>query len=227
MNGSRETRVQGEQVSEDTLLTPFFNSKMGGECYRYCTLKSTCQVTEKDDFVYQSLVPIIIEKTKNWLSDQNPHDWNVVFNGINALELQVKDQELFDKEIVIPYHLSKSLNVGWQHRRYGICVDPKYDIANEIMDILLKSDLKSCLKKDEEDNISSDLGMDDYYYQSDQECQSKGMFHYNNGISDSSWSPNGMYGGYDDWETYRDANGLDYQILIFKKLKKISFKNSK
>jgi hypothetical protein len=34
-------------------------------------------------------------------------------------------------------------------------------------------------------------------------------FHYSNGISDNSWSPNWIYGGYDDWEDYGDANGLD------------------
>ena len=73
----------------------------------------------------------------------------------------------------------------------------------------MKSDLKSFIEEEKEDNIASDLGMDDYLYDREEECQSEGLYHYSNGISDASWSPNGMYGGYDDWETYRDANGLD------------------
>jgi hypothetical protein len=77
------------------------------------------------------------------------------------------------------------------------------------MDLLMKSDLRSIIEEEEEDNIRSDLGMDDYLYDREEEQQSKGPFHYSNGISDNSWSPNGMYGGYDDWEDYRDANGLD------------------
>ena len=77
------------------------------------------------------------------------------------------------------------------------------------MNLLMKSVLKSFIEEEEEDNIASDLGMDDYLYDREEECQSKGLYHYSNGISDASWSPNGVYGGYDDWETYRDANGLD------------------
>ena len=72
----------------------------------------------------------------------------------------------------------------------------------------MKSDLKSFIEEEEEDNIAIDLGMDDYLYDREEEYQSKGLYHYSNRISDAFWSPNGMNGGYDDWETYCDANRL-------------------
>ena len=40
--------------------------------------------------------------------------------------------------------------------------DPKYEIATQIMNLLMNSDLRSIIKEEKEDNIASDLGMDDY-----------------------------------------------------------------
>ncbi|KAK5667462.1 hypothetical protein QVD99_006056 [Batrachochytrium dendrobatidis] len=49
--------------------------------------------------------------------------------------------------------------------------DPKYEIATKIMDLLMNSDLRSIIKEEEEDNIRSDLGMNDYLYDSEEEQQ--------------------------------------------------------
>lgn len=185
---------------------------MGGECYRYCRLKPNVAITEKEEQIYQELLSSIIIETKRWFADEKSEEveWMVEFDGLNAVELQVKDREHLDGRIVIPKELNNTLNVGWQHRQYGTLYDPKYEIATKIMDLLMNSDLSSIINEEEEDNIRSDLGMDDCLDDSEEEeHQSKGLFHYSNGISDDSWSRNGMYGGYDDWETYCDANGLD------------------
>jgi hypothetical protein len=80
-------------------------------------------------------------------------------NGWNAVELQVKDKKDLEGKIVIPKELNTSLNVGWQHRRYGSLYDPKYKIATKFMDLLMNSDLRSIIEEEEEDNIRSDLGM--------------------------------------------------------------------
>jgi hypothetical protein len=43
-------------------------------------------------------------------------------------------------------------------------------------------------------NRSSDLGMEAHLYDREEEHQSKGVFHYINGISDDSWTQNRMHG---------------------------------
>lgn len=184
---------------------------MGGECYRYCSLKPGVSVTEEENVIYQGLLPSILADLEVWFANEDPGRWTVTFDGdTNALELQVKDDKLFEGKIVLPKHLDHSLRVGWQHRHYGSDLDPKYDVATKIMDSLTKSELKSIIEDDEEDNVANDLGLNDYRDNySEGEEQSKGPFHYSRGISDLSWSPHGLYGGYDDWETYREANGLD------------------
>ena len=106
---------------------------MGGECYRYCKLKSLVLVTNKQESIYQTLLPVIIEKVKNFLQNQPSNDWIAVFDGNNALELQVKNQKLFERKIVLPYNLNHALDIGWQHFSYGETIDPKCEIADEQM----------------------------------------------------------------------------------------------
>ena len=185
---------------------------MGGECYRYLKLKPH-SITLEEEEVYRNLLPIMIELVQVWFSEQVATDWIIAFGGANAVELQVNPasdpDHRFPNVVVLPVNLNDTLNIGWQHHHYGSILDPKYEIANDIMDTLLNSDLKSSLLEDKEDNIKSDLYLDDYSDDDNERYQSKGTCHYLNNIPDDDWSPNGMYGGYNDWETYRDANGLD------------------
>jgi hypothetical protein len=80
-------------------------------------------------------------------------------------------------------------------------------IAEALIKVLFESDLKTILQDENEDNVMADLGVEDYIDEVESEPQSKGIFHCS--AFDSSWSPHGMYGGYDDWEIYLDANGID------------------
>jgi hypothetical protein len=182
---------------------------MGGECFRYCRLKANVVVTDKENRIYQELLSSIMSEVKLWFAEQNSEEWVAIFDGEHAVELQVKEREYLEGIIVLPKELNHSLNVGWQHRKYGSIRDPKYEIATIIMNLLLKSDLKSLIDEYEEDNILSDLGMYDYDY-GHRYDQSKGPLHYACGIPDDCWSPDGLYGGYHDYEDYLDANGIEY-----------------
>ena len=177
---------------------------MGGECYRYCKLKPGVSITEKEEKLYQELLLRLIPEIKSWFEKQDPNEWVAIFDG--GCSLQVKDKVCFEREIILPKELNYSLNIGWQHRRYGSLYDPKTEIASKIMDLLIKSQLRPYIQEDEVDNIASDLGigMDDCYDDDYRIYQSKGGCHRSD--HDLSWSPTGLYGGYDDWETYRDAN---------------------
>ena len=181
---------------------------MGGECYRYCRLVPNVTITEKEEKIYQELLMALIPEIKSWLVEEDPNDWVAIFDGGCRLScsLQVEQREYLKGEIILPKQLNHSLEVGWQHRCYGSIRDLKKYIATKIMDTLMESDLRTLIEDLEEDNIACDLGMDDGYIFESEE-QSKGPLHKS--YMDNSWSPNGLYGGYDDWETYRDANGLD------------------
>ena len=181
---------------------------MGGECFRYCELRRGAEATEEEKEIYKEVLSEIMEVVNAWFSEQDPKEWVVAFDKENALELQVKDQDLFKKKIVLPKELNESLKVGWQHRHYGSNLDPKFDIAEKIMNILFSSKLKRLLDENEEDEIANDLyGFREDHYE--EERYQKGPYHYSSGIPDSSWSPNGMYAGYDDYEDYLDAYGID------------------
>ena len=171
---------------------------MGGECYRYCRLAPTATITEKEDKIYLELLTTLIPEIKSWLEEeeQDPNDWIATFDDDGGCSLQVKDQKYFEGKIILPKQLDRSLDVGWQHRRYGSIKDPKKPIATKIMDALMESVLRTLIEELEEDNTRD----------SDEDYQeSKGLFHMS--YMDNHWSPNGLYGGYDDWETYQDAHG--------------------
>ena len=50
--------------------------------------------------------------------------------------------------------------------------------------------LNKYIEEDEEDNVAADLGFYDYCVDEDEDIK-------------------GLYDGYNDWEDYLDANGLD------------------
>lgn len=59
-----------------------------------------------------------------------------------------------------PGRLDSSVSVGWQHRRYESKIDPKVEIAEEVMGALQKSSISYCFQEDQEDNIRAGLGGD-------------------------------------------------------------------
>jgi len=179
---------------------------MEGECYRFCSFKSKQALSVKEKSAYTGILFRIISEVQLWLRIQNPAKWTVNFDGVNALELQAKDCEHFSRQIILPRELNNSLAVGWQHRRYGSVLDPNFEIADKIINLFVESEIFYLIKFEAKDNIAEDR---DLGYYNQQNCQSKGLFHYSAGISDDAWSPDGLYGGYDDWETYLDANGIE------------------
>ena len=59
------------------------------------------------------------------------------------------------------------------------------------MNLLLNDlTLSKYIEEDEEDNVAADLGFYDYCVDEDEDIK-------------------GLYDGYNDWEDYLDANGLD------------------
>jgi len=178
---------------------------MDGECYRYCRYRRGAEATGEEKEIYNTLLDEIIELTKEWIGGQDASRFAVVFDGKNALELKVKNADLFNDKIVLPKELNEHLIVGWAHRCHGTKLDPTYEIAENIINLLLQSKLARLL----EEECETDDIMEDCDYDSEEECEVKGLYHCSSGVPDSHWSPHGLYGGYDNYEDYLDANGIE------------------
>ena len=166
---------------------------MGGECYRYIKFKkanANVEIDESAKSSYTQLITIMLQEVSKWYTTQVIEDWELILNQEHFITLKAKNDILCDGKIIIPYELNESLNVGWQHRHYGKHRDPKESIATILMNLLLNDlSLKKYIEEDEEYNIAADLGYFEYEYEYE--------------------DIKGIYDGYDNWEDYLDANGLD------------------
>lgn len=92
--------------------------------------------------------------------------WTLRADSVHGIYIDCPD-ELF-KAIIAPPQLDSTLNVGWQHRHYASCHDPKEDIAEEMMSILKRSAVAGILTK-EEDTESWRRDLSDNYGQAEEE----------------------------------------------------------
>jgi hypothetical protein len=149
---------------------------MGGECYRFVELlrnkhnKETL-IPELAKKAYKEIVlPQLVAAVSTWKAKADFEDvkWQVNADVSTGIHIVCADGELVHNiAIICPPALDYSLSVGWRHHRHGRSLDPKYSIAETLMDILLSPRespqlLRALLCEDEEDKI-----VDDSFYMDD------------------------------------------------------------
>jgi hypothetical protein len=69
-----------------------------------------------------------------------------------------------ESRLTLSRHLDDLAELGWQDRRYGMEVDPSKEIADILMDVLLRDQvLRKVFREDAVDYVAADLGMYDEY----------------------------------------------------------------
>ena len=122
---------------------------MGGEWFHFKKIISDQKnITEEALKEYTELLPKFIETVKVWwnsLPSNQKSGWEVKANLPAGVYIK-SPGELFEEPIVMETLLNNSFNIGWQHRRYGSCRDPKEDIAEKLFTIINHSNfLKKCI----------------------------------------------------------------------------------
>lgn len=145
---------------------------MGGECYRYVKLTSTGSartgsaeakpLPEPAKAIYASTVlPQLVEAVDSWKAEiALGSRWHVRADPSSGIRIRCEPgSRECSKDIVCPPSLNETLSVGWQHRKYASIIDPKYAIAETLMDILMRSprELLELLHDEEMDEVLNDL----------------------------------------------------------------------
>lgn len=114
------------------------------------------------------LLPRLHECFEEWKAQQKPAEWN-----FNHTDSQIFRARFTGKNAILfpPVHMPTELKftyedwrVGWQHRRYGRHCDPAYDLAEQLIELLLKTQgLRQLFEVYEEDSIDEDLWDGDDY----------------------------------------------------------------
>lgn len=97
-----------------------------------------------------SLICPHLDIVSRWWADakKTKGDWTVRCSLQEGVYIACHN-ELFNAIVLPPGKLNSSVSVGWQHRRYGSKIDPKEEIAEELMGALQKSSISYCFQEDE------------------------------------------------------------------------------
>ncbi|KAJ3411367.1 hypothetical protein HDV05_002341 [Chytridiales sp. JEL 0842] len=112
---------------------------MGGECYHYmrCRKAEGAIPQQAKDEYSNTVLPELKNLVDAWwsqLAQDDKNGWTVRTDHDGIFIDCPRDKcGHFDNPICLPAHLDKTLAVGWQHRRYGNCIDPKEEIAEILM----------------------------------------------------------------------------------------------
>lgn len=144
------------------------HEKMGGECYHYVNLKSSAVLTESAKAIYaDTVVPQLLQavarfREENQASNERLQVTADLSSGIRIAQ-RSSGSRVCSGDIVCPPSLDQTLSVGWQHRQYASVSDPKFSIAETLMEILMSSPpaLRGLLQDKAEDNAWADLRDDD------------------------------------------------------------------
>jgi hypothetical protein len=125
------------------------------ERYKFIRLREDVKPTESEQKAYvERLVPKLLEIVKatnlDWLN--KPRAGEVV------RLCRPHDAEYRRDDVVIPERLTDLRTLGWQDRRYGSNLDDARELADELMDSIMRSDCRRCFTLEEEDCVAEDLG---------------------------------------------------------------------
>lgn len=145
---------------------------MGGECYHYVNLKSSAVLTESAKAIYaDTVVPQLLEAVARFRENQASNErLQVTADLSSGIRIaQSSGNRVCSGDIICPPTLDQTLSVGWQHRQYASVHDPKFSIAETLMNILMSSPpaLRGLLQDKAEDNVWADLRGDDFGYEYD------------------------------------------------------------
>lgn len=122
-------------------------------------------LTELAKEIYASTVlPQLVQAVNSWKTEISllGARWHVRADLASGIHIQYVpgpgSRECFH-DIVCPSLLDEKLSVGWQHRSYASVIDPKYEIAQTLMGILMSSprELRELLRDEEMDEVANDL----------------------------------------------------------------------
>lgn len=118
---------------------------MGGEWFHFVTFKRDALKTTADDLEYEKVFVLLVKTASDWwtkkMKTSEEKEWSEwtfeasVLSGI-LVKSPPHKHDFFDNPICIPLVLDSTFNVGWQHRRYGSCLDPKFELAEQLIQIL-------------------------------------------------------------------------------------------
>ena len=176
---------------------------MGGECFKFVTW-ARCP-SDADFLAYQAIVPRLVDVVREWLSKQETIDWTVVASEEVGIVIDSGISGMSRHPIIkIDPLRYDNFRLGWQDYCYGRYVDPKKEIADLLMGVIMDEPSLKCLFRcNEMDTRLMDLGMDESDC-GDDERQVRGILDH----GQFEFSDDGLYGGYNDWEDYLDANDL-------------------
>lgn len=142
---------------------------MGGECFRYVTLMKSGSAKAKvlpepaKEMYTSTVLPRLIQAVNSWKGEKVLSAcWHVradLSSGINIRYEPEPGRRECSADIVFPPSLDETLSVGWQHRNYASVIDPKYEVAQTLMGILMKSpwELLKLLDDNKMDEVANDL----------------------------------------------------------------------
>lgn len=133
---------------------------MGGECYRYARICGA--VPDNVQQAYESQVlPMLVAVATSWwdgYSEVDKPQWAVSASLDAGILIQPPGQG-DHSAICCPRELNEApLQIGWQHSSYGARRDPKFEVADAMVDVVVGSQaLRGYLIVDKENNIVKDL----------------------------------------------------------------------
>lgn len=144
-------------------------------------------------------MPRLIKTIEEWLHNLDGETRNRFFLRINDPDfVELSDEhKMFPDKILLPKMLDSRLQVGWQHITYSLGKDPKKEITDTLMDLLLDfTPLRECLVQLSSE-VSSDTGKS---LPEDRKIE-------------EATSSDALGGGCHDWQRILGASDLDSPYL--------------
>ncbi|KAJ3412487.1 hypothetical protein HDV05_000690 [Chytridiales sp. JEL 0842] len=137
--------------------------------------KPAADISMQSQESYKNIYPTLLKVSQKWWQTFQANDkvaWKVKISESDGIYIEPPQDlhHVTDPEpISVPTELNaetlKSMKVGW--RSHPLETDPKYDIAEEIMSLLLSDPQlggdNGCLERVKHEQVEVNLGLDDSY----------------------------------------------------------------